>query len=552
VNGDRRWRIVFVIGLFVLMALVAVMLAPQGSGHDHLVDNGDAYLHSWNLWWVHTAVSNLHSPYTTQYNGYPRTIDLTFHQLILPLGFISTPFFWMGLSAGQVLVFWQYAFAVVGFVGMFLLVKRVGGPPLGAMVSSVYFVLTPIFWQNLPRPDSLTYTLFPWIVLSILWASDAECRREWWGLPVLLASVVLLMSPYFGVSLVLLWGLVLPFVDRVDISRTPYLLLLPATLLLTSFHWGRQLLAERPSLVGPEVINAFSADLTAWFLPPEVLWWIPEQAARWTETWSGTEPSLYLGWFALGIITMGAHRVVDRLRTPIFIVLIVFFVLSLGPSLSVLGVSWGYLPYAGVIHLVESLRALRAPIRFGYVVIFVLSVVLGTVFPEEGGKWSWFACVLVVLEMARVPVGVTPLPDHETLQSVARQVEEPAVVGVPATDWPSEVQYGQTIHGKKMPVIGLSYGTPELWSRVASNPVLNAFYRVDPLPDAGWSTLEEQGFGGVLIHHRSIAPRHHEQVRDWKNDLRSRFGPPTMQGERMTYYEFSRQGNGYSDRRSIE
>lgn len=524
-------------GLIVCLLLFALITFPQASGHERILDNGDAYLHTWNLWWVSEAVSGFQSPYTTNYNGYPETIDLTFHQLMIPLGVLSWPLFQLGMSSGQVLVFWQWVSLITGYLGMFLLLERINCSLPGTLAGSIYFVLTPLFWQNLPRPDSLVYTLFPWIVLTIL---TAEHGSRWrWGMPIVLAGVVMLMSPYFGASLMLLWLLSLPLVSRVGVNRWPFFWLAPATLLITSFHWGRQLLGERPPMVDVETIANYSADLSAWVLPPDQLWWIGEQTAWWTEAWTGTEPSLYLGWFALAVVLTGLHQIPRGLRLGAGIISGVFFLLSIGPDLSVLGFTMvdGIMPYGWGLQIIDSLRAFRAPIRFGYVCVFLFTIVLGYVFPDDRW-WSWPIVGLIVLELARTPVAVTPLPEQAVLREVRQRVNEPAVVGVPATDWPSEVQYGQTVHEKKLPVIGMSYGTETLWSRVASNRVLNSFYRLEPLPSTGWQELENQGFGGVLLHQMTIGKHHPERLSEWKETLKKRFGPPAIRGERVLFYDF--------------
>lgn len=286
------WRVGLVIGLALVLLLMSFVLYPEGNGTDRIVANGDAYLHTWNLWWVQESVTGFESPYTTDYNGYPRQIDLTFHQLMIPLGVLSIPMFSMGMSAGQVLVFWQYTFVVVGFVGMFLLLEHLFCSLKGTVTAAAYFVLSPMYWQNIPRPDSLSYLVFPWVVLTTLWAKEGSAWKL--GVPVILASFVVLMSPYFGASLLLLWVLTLPFSHHLGYSRPRFGALGPLTLLVTSFHWGRQIITERPSLVDLNVIEAFSADLSAWFLPPESLWWIGENMAWWSRSWSATEPSLSL------------------------------------------------------------------------------------------------------------------------------------------------------------------------------------------------------------------------------------------------------------------
>lgn len=539
----RTWLLV---GLGLLVLLELGLLFPAGFGRTHVVDNGDAYLHMWNLWWVYRAVAVEHrNPYYTDYNGFPVEIRLTYHQLILPVGLLSIPLFGAGWLAGQVLLFWQYTAAVVGFVGMYLLVTRLRGPPAGAAVAGLYYVLSPLYWQNLPRPDSLSYVLFPWLILAVAWAG----RGRRWRLagPVFLGGILLLLSPYFGASLMLVWlaGLVPVWLEG-NYPTGRFASFGPLVLLATCFQWLPQVLGERPVLVRPEVVEAFSADLSAYVLPPSVLWWVPTGTAWWTDTWTATEPSLYLGWFALGLAAVGWGRLATRWRGRLGVLTGGFLLLSLGPGIRLFGVTYlnGWLPFGWLMGLTDATRALRAPLRFGYVLVLLVALGVGRFFPRRTG-WGLAAGTLIVLEMVRGPIAVAALPDARALRSVRERVEAPALVGVPLTDWATEVQYGQTIHGKKLAMIGLSYGVEALWERVGRNPVLHALYQREPLPARGWDRLRRQGYGGVIFHHR-LFPKDLRTVRDdWRSRLRSRFGPPVFRGSRFELYRFG-DGEGPS------
>ncbi len=535
-DARRRWLLV---GLGLLLGLQLLLLFPAGFGRTRVVDNGDAHLHMWNLWWVYWAVAVEHrNPYWTDYNGFPVTVRLTYHQLILPLGLLSIPMFGAGWLAGQVLVFWQYALAVIGFIGMYGLVLRLRGPPLGAAAAGLYYVLSPLYWQNLPRPDSLSYVLFPALVLAVDWAG----RGPRWRLaaPVGLGGVLLLLSPYFGACLMLIWAAgLLPVWLRENYPSGRFVALGPLVLLVTSFQWVPQVLGERPVLVRPEVVSAFSADLSAYVLPPPSLWWVPSGSAWWADTWTATEPSLYLGWFALGVAVIGWRGLTARWRNRIGWVAAGFFLLSLGPGFRLFGRTYleGWLPFGWLLGVTDAARALRAPLRFGYVLVFLVALGVGRGFPRRTG-WGLAAGALIVLEMLRGPIAVAPLPDAEALSSVRDRVEAPALVPIPLTDWATEVQYGQTIHRKKLAMTGLSYGIEALWDRVGRNPVLHALYQREPLPDRGWNRLRRQGYGGVILHHRLFPPQLRKTRDRWRIRIRRRFGPPELRTDRFELYRF--------------
>ncbi len=159
---------IFPIGVLIVLIWALFLLHPLGTGYRRAVDHVDVYHHTWNLWWGYYSIWELfQNPYFTNYNGYPVTIPLYFHQLILPLGFLSAPLFWIGLNSSQVLLFWQYLFLFVGYVGMYWLIRYFGGTGWGALAAGIYFSFSPIVWQDFSRPDALSFLIFPWFFLTL-------------------------------------------------------------------------------------------------------------------------------------------------------------------------------------------------------------------------------------------------------------------------------------------------------------------------------------------------------------------------------------------------
>ncbi|MFB6355417.1 MAG: hypothetical protein ABEJ65_02755 [bacterium] len=537
VSLDKQWGF-FLLGLVLVLLWGVALLHPVGSGVHRVVDNGDAYLHSWNLWWVNHAVTSFNDPYRTDFNGYPDTISLTYHQLILPLGIFSIPLFAVGMYANQVLLFWSYAFLVVGFSGMYCLADRLRAPPLGALVGGLYFVVVPIYWQNIPRPDSLSYVLFPWILLAFLWAQRGSVYRM--ILPVVLTGLVFLLSPYMAACIILAWLFVMPVYYLFGFRLRRLVLLVPGALIVSSFQWGPQVFGNRPNLVDFRVVEAYGADVTSWLLPSSKAWWMWGMTPWWKQAWTATEPSLYLGWFAVGFLIVNYSMFSRIIRRWGLTVSVLFGILSLGPSLRFLGESYlsGFMPYAWGMYLFDSVRALRAPLRFGYPLFFLVALGMAYVFPAKGWK-RYILGAVIIAEMLRVPVQVKPLPDPNSLQQVRSEIDRPALVPVPLTDWATEVQYGQTIHKKKMAMMGLSYGREKLWGRVAQNPVLHALYQRKPLPEKGWKTLRNQGYGGVLVHKKMFPERMQPRLEKWRDTLKKKWGKPVINTGRVILYKFN-------------
>src|SRR5512140_3885114 len=86
---------------FLLLALgvgagVALVLTDPLARHptSTLLDDGplDCFQFTWNLWWVRTALVDLHTnPFYTRWLFYPGGVSLLFHTLSASLGFASIP-----------------------------------------------------------------------------------------------------------------------------------------------------------------------------------------------------------------------------------------------------------------------------------------------------------------------------------------------------------------------------------------------------------------------------------------------------------------------------
>lgn len=535
-NRNKTHLFYFGIGLAVTALWGLWLLGAAGSGHDFIVSDPDAYLHTWNLWWVQEALTTFSSPYSTSFIGYPDRISLTYNQLILPLGLLSIPLFSVGFHAAQVLLIWQYTFLFVGFIGMYLLVTRITDHPAGACLSGLYFVFTPIFWENLPRPDSLSYVIFPWLILALYWAYEGP--RWQLVVPGIIGAVIVLMSPYYAVGWVIVCVLTLPYARNLSLNRGDLLAVTGLSFLFSSFEWIPQALGKGPNvIVDRRVIEAFSADLTGLFLPHPYFVWIPESYAWWSETWTaGIHSSIYLGWAALALGLVGLTRLEPVRRRWILLVLVVMLTIALGPGIRVLGVTYGsgLLPYGWALAVTDAIKAFRIPLRFGYFIIFFLSLGIGYGLPRNV-RWRWLVYAVVLIELVRFPMQVRELPDVKSLQTVKSRVKAPALVPVPFSDWATEAQFAQTIHRKKYHLAGLSYIPREVWDQISKNPFLDALYNKNRLPEKGLESLKKQGVGGVLYHHGILGPERRARL---DADFKRLLGEPDYTTDRFRLYQF--------------
>ncbi len=360
-------------------------------------------------------------------------------------------------------------------------------------------------------------------------------------MPVLIVLYIFLMNPYFGVSCVVLWLLALPFYRQLELKFSRLLSCGILALLLSSFQWlPRMLHSELHSPTRLALVKAFSADLSTWFLPTVQLWWLPESWTWWADLWSSTIPDLYLSWVVIGIVSLTFTQL-PRKKYWFLLAGGVFLIMASGPSLIVFGREFlsDLLPLGLGIRIWPGLKALRVPSRFGYFVVLFLAIGLGKSLPAR--KLTGLAVIiLLVLELGRPPLAARKLPSPQTFDRVRENIKAPALVPVPLTDWPTEVQYGQTIHRKKLAVSGLSYGIPPLWKRISRNPVLDAIYNYKPLPQIGWQELRREKFGGIIVHRKFFERVSGDILKQWLKTFRTKFGPPVISTSRIILFKFQK------------
>ncbi len=115
------------LGGYVLLALVMTYPLVLHLGSSIPGDGFDGWQNYWNLWWVKTALLDLHqSPYFTHYLYYPAGYSLLFHTLNIFNSFLSLPvqLAW-GLAASYNFVV-LFSFVMGGYGAYLLALKAIG------------------------------------------------------------------------------------------------------------------------------------------------------------------------------------------------------------------------------------------------------------------------------------------------------------------------------------------------------------------------------------------------------------------------------------------
>jgi 4-amino-4-deoxy-L-arabinose transferase-like glycosyltransferase len=554
VAGTRAW-----LAAHPLVALLPVWLAAAVWLTDPLyrhfttaVPAGfDSAQFMWDLWWVKYSVVDLHqSPLYTSYIFAPQQVNLAFHTLVLLSGLVSIPFqLLFGLFAAFNVVLLG---ALVGTcVGTYMLVEQETGSRAGAFVGSLIFAFAPYKLANLSAGH-----------LHVV---------STWSVP-LFALFLLRWLRRGGTREALLAGVFLAFVGLTDLNQFVLSVLLGAVLLIGYCSvrlrmWAQtgqlqhqlrhkglgiaQLGVVSAAILSPVLAaivdglrhgwgasaplsapEGWSPDLLSFVVPlPYQPWWgaVGRTVAE-RFHFLDSARLVFVGWIALALAVVALSRRTSRAKKW-WLVVLLFWLLSLGPLLHVAGQSRFVLaggsfsvplPFA-ILHALPLLDGLSNPSYFSLVIMLGLAILAG-----HGVAWLCARVGRGELLAAGLGLGVllecltTPLPmfgpDVDGVyQRLAQEPGNRAVLMAPA-GWLTELGGEGNFDGAQLyfatvarkPIVsGEISRVPERFiSFYRDQPALRVllFAGQPPTPESQdvrqvTEALRRLGVGYIVLHH---------------------------------------------------
>lgn len=420
----------FVIALTTGAALAAVLSYPTIArpGAVARVDTDDGKFSVWNVAWVaHALVDDPRNVFNANI-FYPRTGTLAYSEANLVAGALAAPVYAVTrnpLAAHNVTVF---LILILAFVSMWALVRRLTGSWIGAIVAATGFAFAPYVAARTAHVQLLMVWVFPLVFLAFhrLVEAPGPWRGVLLGLSLLLAA---LSCGYYGIFAGLAIGFAALWFAFGQPHQRRYWIGLALAVVVSGALVApvlRPYLELRSQAGARRAVNLdeardHSANLRAYLSSPSRLHeWVGDRVltglgpAR-----EGLFPGLVLTIFAvLGVWTTARSTAARGWKDPtgprrVVSFYVVLGMLSLWASLGPAAVL-----YSVLAHTTPFMSFLRAPARFGAVVVCALAVLAGFGLARLlADRRQWLAAALtaaVAIEVAAVPWDLhepDPLPE---------------------------------------------------------------------------------------------------------------------------------------------
>lgn len=523
--------------LFALLAAIYIIPATKG------IPAGDGYGNYHGFWWFKKALLSLKNPFYSDYFYYPQGANLAFYGGASFASFLLTlP---ISLVAGihpAIMSAHFLGYLLSGYF-TFLLVFDLTGSRGGGLVSGLIFAFAPYHFVNVPI--AMILSSMQWMPLFFFLLNRTLKQLDFRLAVAAGASLalVVLADQMQAIMVAVVMVFIVPFCfvnaskaegkwsfALADDARKlmPMLIVIVVVALLFCspylYAFADFMLHDATTLkkgfFDHGGANELSSDLAAFFLPPTY-------NPLWGKLLAAYSPYsrnvVYLGIFpvimaAVGVICCWRRGVVAL----IFLITLVAVVISLGPTLHVMGpFKWNNevikLPFIFTADW-PVIGSIRTPYRFHPLVLLGTAILAGFAvahFRERvanDASRRWGVGLVAVLIMLDYLPGKTEYPVAKTTPAlyatIAADKEDYAVLELPLSRWDAFVRNGsaspatnlyfQTVHGKR--IFSGHMSRAQISSLEFNDPVLELIKEI--------TTFENYGILGSEKREANEAERH--------------------------------------------
>jgi hypothetical protein len=440
------WRIVSGVSArnhliaFLICLLLGVIFTLPGSVSPRsalLGYAGDNYQHAWFLWHFAHAISHAENPFYTNLIFYPNRVNLAWSTMDPLAGTLALP---LSLAAGPALAYNLSLILQLALAAFFarLLCLRICRNETAALIGGVIFGFSSfLLAQALGHLSLVTAFPIPLFVLTL----DAVLREQnpSWKLGIGLGLALLLtaFAHYNYTVLCVLFGFFMFAIETAlegvgPLKRAWKTLSVAVVTFFVGFLPLLRMLLRDPSGMpvprGSGHFEQFSADALGFLIPS----WNHILLGRFARGWNpklftaGFEGTVYIGPVVLALAVLGTwkgRREHKKWVVRASILGFLFYLLSLGPQIRVLGNSLGVAGPAALLYRIRFAEFISAPARFHVLVALCVAILssLGVAFLIENfrGRWRQYALVALLAVMLLVDYLTVPFPRSSIVDPAA-------------------------------------------------------------------------------------------------------------------------------------
>jgi len=459
---------------------------------------GDQEFFVWSLWWIKYALVDLHTNFgLTNYVFYPNTVNLLSADQSPVNGLLSVilqPAFGV---IGSFDALYLFSFVASG-IGTYMLLRYLGCSRYAAFLGGAIFAFAPYrFAHSFGHFGLLTTEWIPFFVLCLAKAIR-EGRSTYFALAPLFFFMTVYGDAYYAVILGAL-SVVLLLLHWKQVSAKAFIkkavrIGVPASLVLGApLLWLGIDAIERHSLSNvapaPWEVVFYSADVIAYMIPSVFNLFVGRYVSGIASRFTGNsaESTITLGYMTLFLVGYAVAKLRKSRDVKVWgVVMIVFFLLSLGPVLHIMGRTTFTefqvtvpMPYIVLYELLPVMRAFRGICRFALVVMLGATILSGLAITDILSKISLrlprlsriaaaAMLAIILLEFAVAPIPMHVISVSPFYRDLAEDTRDFAILDLPQDPRMTEAgfelaylyMYYQTIHHKKI-VGGIIPRAPE-------------------------------------------------------------------------------------------
>lgn len=508
----RDATVATVVALILAALLTWPLVARLGSASR--IDSGDGRHGVWNVAWVaHALTSNPRSLFNANI-FHPHRQTLAYSEANIVAGVVATPIYLVTgnpIASYNAVVLLAFAAAALS---AFLLVRVLGGSRLGAAVAGLAYGFSPYMFAHLAHIQ-LLMTFGPALSLAAMHhftKAPSLCRGAQLGAAL---GITGLACAYYGIfaalatGVGLVWNLVAQrrlrdaqFWMGITAAATVVLLVVGPFfvpyLSVREAGFERSLTEARLNSTAGTAYLASAVLVHRWMLP---------HLGQWQEVLFPGFAAVILAGLTVGVAARrvaraGSHaHVLPRQVVGLYATIgTLAFWASLGPNAGL---------YLWLYHVVPAFSFLRAPVRFGVLVLLVVAVLagLGVTWLERQRWKSWpaLAAALLAIGLIESYVGPLQLATGPRVEEAHRRLA--ILPRAPVAEFPffarerhrhTEYMLASTLHWQPL-INGYSDHIPADFFE--SLPALESF----PSQDA-WIVLRAKEVRWIVVHFDSYPP----------------------------------------------